>query len=110
VSLAFPPVGWQSTVWQPGHTTTVWEWLNTVVMLKQPWHLTSMKKELGDWTRRFFLCLSFSSSAGGLSRSMSFWSTILEMPAKEDDWAHADLRCSGPLSSHRWKRVVFAAL
>jgi len=35
----------------------------------------TMKKELGDWTRRFFLCLSFSSSAGGLSRSMSFWST-----------------------------------
>ena len=34
-----------------------------------------MKKELGDWTRRFFLCLSFSSSAGGFSRSMSFWST-----------------------------------
>ena len=34
-----------------------------------------MKKELGDQTRRFFLCLSFSSSAGGFSRSMSFWST-----------------------------------
>uniref|UniRef100_J3LXF0 Uncharacterized protein n=1 Tax=Oryza brachyantha TaxID=4533 RepID=J3LXF0_ORYBR len=34
-----------------------------------------MKNELGDWTRRFFLCLSFSSSAGGFSRSMSFWST-----------------------------------
>ena len=39
-----------------------------------------MKKELGDWTRRFFLCLSFSSSAGGLSRSMSFWSTCNESP------------------------------
>jgi hypothetical protein len=36
VSLAFPPVGWQSTVWQPGQTTTVWEWLNTVVL--QPKH------------------------------------------------------------------------
>jgi hypothetical protein len=30
---------------------------------------------LGDWTRRFFLCFNFSSSAGGLSRSMSFCST-----------------------------------
>jgi len=35
----------------------------------------TMKKEFGDCTRRFFLCLSFSSSAGGLSRSISFWST-----------------------------------
>jgi len=35
VSLAFPPVGWQSTVWQPGQTTTVWEWLNTVVLQSQ---------------------------------------------------------------------------
>jgi hypothetical protein len=34
-----------------------------------------MKNELGDWTRLFFLCLSFSSSAGGFSRSMSFCST-----------------------------------
>ena len=34
-----------------------------------------MKKELGDWTRRFFLCFSFSRSAGGLSKSMSFCST-----------------------------------
>jgi hypothetical protein len=35
VSLAFPPVGWQRTVWQPGHTTTVWEWLKTVVLQKK---------------------------------------------------------------------------
>uniref|UniRef100_A0A0A9G9M6 Uncharacterized protein n=1 Tax=Arundo donax TaxID=35708 RepID=A0A0A9G9M6_ARUDO len=42
-----------------------------------------MKKELGDWTRRFFLCLSFSSSAGGLSRSMSFWSTCA--PPRENE-------------------------
>lgn len=35
----------------------------------------TMKKELGDWTSRFFLCFSFSSSAGGLSKSMSFCST-----------------------------------
>ena len=39
-----------------------------------------MKKELGDWTRRFFLCLSFSSSAGGFRRSMSFWSTCTTAP------------------------------
>lgn len=38
---------------------------------KQPWHLTSMKNELGLWTRRFSLCERFSSSAGGCRRSMS---------------------------------------
>uniref|UniRef100_A0A2P2JV15 40S ribosomal protein S27 n=1 Tax=Rhizophora mucronata TaxID=61149 RepID=A0A2P2JV15_RHIMU len=46
-------------------------------MLKQPWHFTSMKKELGDWTRRFSLCFLFSVSAGGFNTSMSFWRTIL---------------------------------
>lgn len=34
-----------------------------------------MKKELGDWTSRLNLCRRFSSSGGGLSRSMSFGST-----------------------------------
>lgn len=32
VSRARPPVGWQSTVWQFPQITTVWEWLNTVVL------------------------------------------------------------------------------
>ena len=77
VSLARPPVGWHKTVWQFPHTTTVWEWLKTVVMLKQPWHLTSMKKEFGDWTRRLSLCFLFSNSAGGFSKSISFWRTIV---------------------------------
>ncbi len=36
VSRARPPVGWHSTAEQPLHSTTVWLWLNTVVMLKQP--------------------------------------------------------------------------
>lgn len=40
-------------------------------MLKQPWHLTSMKNELGDCTSRLSLCFCFSSSTGGCSRSMS---------------------------------------
>lgn len=71
VRRAWPPVGWHRTAEQLPHNTTVWEWLNTVVMLKHPWHLTSMKKELGDWTRRFNLCFFFSSSAGGCSKSMS---------------------------------------
>ena len=43
----------------------------TVVMLKQPGHFTSMKKEFGDCTRRFSLCLRCSSSRGGCSRSTS---------------------------------------
>lgn len=77
VSLARPPVGWHNTVWQLPHTTTVCEWLNTVVMLKHPWHLTSMKKELGVCTSLLSLCFLFSSSAGGWSKSISFWSTIL---------------------------------
>ena len=34
-----------------------------------------MKKELGDWTRRLSLCFLFSSSAGGFSKSISFWRT-----------------------------------
>ena len=43
VSLAFPPVGWHKTVEQAMHRTVVCAWLNTVVILKQPGHLTSMK-------------------------------------------------------------------
>ena len=41
----------------------------TVVMLKQPGHLTSMKKELGDCTKRLSLCFRFSSLAEGWRRS-----------------------------------------
>lgn len=44
-------------------------------MLKQPWHFTSMKKELGLCTKRLRLCFSFSSSAGGWRRSISLCST-----------------------------------
>lgn len=51
VSLALPPVGWQRTVEQPAQTTTVWACEKTVVMVKQPGHLTSMKKDLGAGTR-----------------------------------------------------------
>lgn len=32
VRRAFPPVGTHRTVLQLVHTTTVWEWLNTVVL------------------------------------------------------------------------------
>jgi hypothetical protein len=35
----------------------------------------TMKKELGDCTRRFSLCFLLSSSTGGCSRSISFEST-----------------------------------
>eukprot|EP00635_Sarcinochrysidales_sp_CCMP3193_P002632 CAMPEP_0118892202 /NCGR_PEP_ID=MMETSP1166-20130328/1897_1 /TAXON_ID=1104430 /ORGANISM="Chrysoreinhardia sp, Strain CCMP3193" /LENGTH=111 /DNA_ID=CAMNT_0006830903 /DNA_START=139 /DNA_END=472 /DNA_ORIENTATION=- len=37
---------------QEPHMTVVWAWLKTVVMLKHPGHLTSMKKLFGDWTSR----------------------------------------------------------
>ena len=36
VKRARPPVGWHSTALQLPHSTTVWLWLNTVVMLKHP--------------------------------------------------------------------------
>ncbi|RUS34994.1 hypothetical protein BC938DRAFT_477088 [Jimgerdemannia flammicorona] len=40
VRRARPPVGWHKTVAQLPHSTTVWAWLNTVVMLKQPMKIT----------------------------------------------------------------------
>lgn len=36
VTRASPPVGWHNTMLQPGHKTTVWAWLKTVVILTQP--------------------------------------------------------------------------
>jgi hypothetical protein len=51
VSLAFPPVGWQRTVEQPAQMTTVWACEKTVVIVKQPGHLTSMKNDRGAGTR-----------------------------------------------------------
>ena len=69
MSLALPPVGWQSIIEHEPHNTVVCAWLKTVVMLKQPGHLTSMKKELGDCTKRLSLCFRFSSLAEGWRRS-----------------------------------------
>lgn len=57
VNRAFPPVGWHSTVEHPPQMTTVCACENTVVMVKQPGHLTSMKKERGAGTR---VCVAFS--------------------------------------------------
>lgn len=51
VNLALPPVGWHRTVVQPWQMTTVWACEKTVVIVKQPGHLTSMKKERGPGTR-----------------------------------------------------------
>ena len=51
VSRALPPVGWDRTVLQPWQMTTVWACEKTVVIVKQPGHLTSMKKERGAGTR-----------------------------------------------------------
>lgn len=53
---ALPPVGWQRTVEQPAQMTTVWAWEKTVVMVKQPGHLTSMKNERGAGTRFCGVC------------------------------------------------------
>jgi len=51
VRRAFPPVGWHRTVEQPAQMTTVCACEKTVVMVKQPGHLTSMKKDRGAGTR-----------------------------------------------------------
>jgi len=48
VKRALPPVGWHKTVEQDAQKTTVAAWLKTVVIWKQPGHLTSMKNEFGD--------------------------------------------------------------
>merc|ERR1719402_585471 len=69
VSLALPPVGWQRTVAHPTQATTVWACENTVEILKQPGHLTSMKYEFGCCTRRLTLLRLFSSVALGCSKS-----------------------------------------
>ena len=55
VNRALPPVGWHKTCEQPAQTTTVWAWEKTVVMVKQPGHLTSMKKERGPGTSVYMI-------------------------------------------------------
>ena len=79
MSLALPPVGWQSIIEHEPHSTVVCACEKTVVMLKQPGHLTSMKNEFGDWTRRLSLCFRFSSLAEGWrrSRTMVFGGDVL---------------------------------
>jgi hypothetical protein len=57
VKRALPPVGWQRTWEQPAQTTTVCAWEKTVVMVKQPGHLTSMKKERGPGTKVWWVLL-----------------------------------------------------
>lgn len=56
---------------QPWQTTTVLACEKTVVMVKHPGHLTSMKKERGAGTRVLSLCLRASLErllVGGRSR------------------------------------------
>ena len=79
MSRALPPVGWQSIIEHEPHSTVVCACEKTVVMLKQPGHLTSMKNELGDCTRRLSLCFRFSSLADGWrrSRTMVFGGGVL---------------------------------
>ena len=69
VSLALPPVGWHRTVVHPWQMTTVWACEKTVVMVKQPGHLTSMKNERGAGTSILSLCLRASACGEGLRRS-----------------------------------------
>jgi len=69
VRRALPPVGWQSMILQFPHSTTVWAWLNTVVIWKHPGHLISIKKEFGDCTSLLSLWVCNSCSGEGFNRS-----------------------------------------
>lgn len=69
VKRALPPVGCERTWAQEPQTTTVWACEKTVVMAKQPGHLTSMKNELGLGTSRLSLWQRACCSAEGLRRS-----------------------------------------
>ena len=75
VNRAFPPVGWHRTVEQPAQITTVCAWEKTVVIVKQPGHFTSIKKDRGAGTK--FLSLCFRASAAGVGFRRSTARTIL---------------------------------
>jgi hypothetical protein len=81
VSLALPPVGWQSTVEQPAQITTVWAWEKTVVMVKQPGHLTSMKNDRGAGTSVYIECQIFFEAIGVCGRDPRTLSLCLRASA-----------------------------
>ena len=66
VRRALPPVGWHRTVVQPWQITTVWACEKTVVMVKQPGHLTSMKNERGAGTRVWQIFVRYCRRLGRL--------------------------------------------
>lgn len=45
-------------------------------MWKQPGHLTSIKKLLGDWISRLSLCFIFSSACDGWNKSFGIFKSI----------------------------------
>ena len=56
---------------QPGQTTWLVALEKTVVIVRQPEHLTSMKYEFGDWTTRLSLLIRDCWDFGGYARSKS---------------------------------------
>lgn len=50
---------------QPWQMTTVWAWEKTVVIVKQPGHFTSMKKERGAGTRVCCVQCQYLLASGG---------------------------------------------
>lgn len=68
-NLALPPVGVHKTLVHESQVTAVWACEKTVVICKQPGHLTSMKKDLGAWTKFFNLFFLASDAAEGWSKS-----------------------------------------
>lgn len=69
MSLALPPVGWHSTDAHDPQMTTVCACEKTVVILKQPGHLTSIKKDRGPCTSCLSLCFCASEAGVGFSKS-----------------------------------------
>ena len=103
VRRALPPVGWQRTVVQPWQITTVWAWEKTVVIVKQPGHLTSMKKDRGAGTRALSLCLRASAAGLGLRRSTA--RTILSDFVDCEDRLRDCENCWSMKSGDGWRQI-----
>lgn len=90
VRRALPPVGWQRTVEHPAQITTVCACEKTVVIVKQPGHLTSMKNDLGPGTRVCEYILAARIDALGIARtylelvlaSLSGWGRVQEVDSE----------------------------
>jgi len=73
VKRARPPVGWHSTALQLPQSTTVWLWLNTVVIVKHPWWWEGRTEREHGATTACAAALSSRSSASSLTKQVRTW-------------------------------------